>query len=76
MSWRNRDVSDTKGQTGELSRYVRESVEMLCEVLRVKLNHLAACITRAKRASVPQNVVTYLWLFMTGQNAARFCLVV
>ncbi|MBN1921186.1 MAG: glycosyltransferase [Anaerolineae bacterium] len=40
VPWRNRDVSDTKGQTGELSRYLRESAEMLCEVLRVKLNHL------------------------------------
>lgn len=40
VPWRNRDVSDTKGQSGELSRYVRESFEMLREVLRVKLNHL------------------------------------
>ncbi len=40
VPWRNRDVSDTKGQSGELARYVRESVEMLREVLRVKVNHL------------------------------------
>jgi glycosyltransferase involved in cell wall biosynthesis len=38
VEWRNRDESDTKDQTGELARYVRESVEMAKEVARVRLN--------------------------------------
>jgi len=38
VEWRNRDESDTKDQTGELTRYVRESVEMAKEVARVRLN--------------------------------------
>lgn len=36
--WRNRDVSDTKGQQGELARYIRESLDMGREVFRVKRN--------------------------------------
>jgi dolichyl-phosphate beta-glucosyltransferase len=40
VSWRNRDESDTKGQQGELSRYVHESINMAREVTRVKLNQL------------------------------------
>jgi glycosyltransferase involved in cell wall biosynthesis len=40
VEWRNRDESDTKDQTGELARYVRESVEMAREVARVRLNEL------------------------------------
>ncbi len=40
VEWRNRDESDTKDQTGELVRYLRESVEMAKEVLRVRLNEL------------------------------------
>jgi dolichyl-phosphate beta-glucosyltransferase len=38
VRWRNEDLSDTKSQRGELSRYVNESVEMAREVMRVKLN--------------------------------------
>lgn len=40
VQWRNRDVSDTKSQQGELSRYVRESLEMVREVVRVKRNEM------------------------------------
>jgi dolichyl-phosphate beta-glucosyltransferase len=40
VRWRNRDVSDTKGQRGDLARYVKESIEMAQEVTRVKLNQL------------------------------------
>jgi dolichyl-phosphate beta-glucosyltransferase len=40
VEWRNRDESDTKDQTGELARYLRESVEMAREVARVRLNEL------------------------------------
>jgi dolichyl-phosphate beta-glucosyltransferase len=40
VSWSNRDQSDTKSQTGELARYVHESVDMAKQVARVKLNHL------------------------------------
>ena len=40
VTWWNRDRSDTKTQTGELSWYVHESVEMAQEVFRVKRNEL------------------------------------
>lgn len=40
VQWWNRDQSDTKGQTGELTRYFGESIEMAKEVIRVKLNQL------------------------------------
>lgn len=40
VEWLNRDESDTKDQTGALARYLRESVEMTKEVLRVRLNEL------------------------------------
>jgi glycosyltransferase involved in cell wall biosynthesis len=40
VEWLNRDQSDTKDQTGFLARYIRESVEMTKEVLRVKRNEL------------------------------------
>ena len=40
VSWSNRDQSDTKSQTGDLARYVNESVDMARQVLRVKLNQL------------------------------------
>ena len=39
-AWRNRDLSDTKGQRGEAARYMHESVDMVKQVLRVTLNHL------------------------------------
>lgn len=38
--WLNRDVSDTKGQQGDLTRYLRESIDMAREVYRVKRNEL------------------------------------
>ncbi len=38
VDWRNRDCSDTKGPSGELARYLHESVEMIQEVMRIKLN--------------------------------------
>jgi glycosyltransferase involved in cell wall biosynthesis len=40
VSWQNRDESDTKGQAGELARYLKESIEMTQEVVRVRLNHI------------------------------------
>jgi dolichyl-phosphate beta-glucosyltransferase len=40
VRWQNRDESDTKDQAGELARYLRESIEMAEEVIRVKLNQL------------------------------------
>lgn len=40
VEWLNRDQSDTKDQTGTLARYLRESIEMTKEVLRVRLNEL------------------------------------
>jgi len=38
VAWRNRDRSVTKGQSGELGRYVNESLDMARQVLRVKRN--------------------------------------
>lgn len=38
--WLNRDVSDTKSQQSDLSRYLRESMDMAREVYRVKRNEL------------------------------------
>ncbi len=40
VHWRNRDESDTKGQQGDFSRYIHESISMAREVSRVKLNQL------------------------------------
>ena len=40
VRWRNRDQSVTKGQQRELARYIRESVDMATEIIRVKLNEL------------------------------------
>ncbi len=40
VQWQNRDESDTKGQQGELGRYLKESIEMAKEVLRVQINRL------------------------------------
>ena len=36
--WSNRDESDTKSQSGDLSRYLNESIQMAQEVVRVKRN--------------------------------------
>lgn len=39
VEWYNRDQSNTKSQTkGDLARYLRESVEMASEIVRVKVN--------------------------------------
>jgi len=38
VQWRNRDLSTTKSQQGELQRYVKESLDMAREVFRVKRN--------------------------------------
>lgn len=40
VEWKNRDESDTKGQEGELKRYMRESINMAREVLRVNVNRM------------------------------------
>jgi len=40
VRWRNRDESDTKGQQGEMARYLHESLNMAREVTRVKLNQM------------------------------------
>jgi hypothetical protein len=40
VAWSNRDQSDTKGQEGDLSRYLNESLQMAKEVVRVKVNQL------------------------------------
>lgn len=40
VEWLNRDQSDTKDQSGAPGRYLRESMEMTKEVLRVRLNEL------------------------------------
>ncbi len=40
VRWRNRDESDTKGQQGDLARYVQESLNMAREVTRVKVNQI------------------------------------
>lgn len=49
VEWRNRDESDTKGPQGELARYAHESIEMLREVLRVKLNQLRGAYRDVER---------------------------
>jgi dolichyl-phosphate beta-glucosyltransferase len=40
VSWSNRDRSDTKSQSSDMSRYINESVDMARQVIRVKLNDL------------------------------------
>ncbi|MEE8392082.1 MAG: glycosyltransferase [Anaerolineae bacterium] len=40
VTWQNRDESDTKNQTGEMTRYFKESLEMAKEVIRVKRNQV------------------------------------
>jgi glycosyltransferase involved in cell wall biosynthesis len=40
VRWSNRDVSDTKAETGEMARYLHESLQMAREVIRVKRNEL------------------------------------
>jgi glycosyltransferase involved in cell wall biosynthesis len=40
VEWYNRDQSDTKGRGSELSRYVKESIDMAKEVLRVNVNRI------------------------------------
>jgi glycosyltransferase involved in cell wall biosynthesis len=40
VAWMNRDESDTKGQGSEFGRYMRESLDMAKEVLRVNVNRI------------------------------------
>ncbi|MCP4542133.1 MAG: glycosyltransferase [Chloroflexi bacterium] len=40
VRWQNRDESDTKDQTGEMTRYFKESFDMAKEVVRVKRNQV------------------------------------
>jgi dolichyl-phosphate beta-glucosyltransferase len=40
VDWCNRDESDTKGYSGEMARYLKESMEMLREIARVKRNQI------------------------------------
>ena len=40
VEWRNRDLSDTKSHDSETRRYVRESLDMAKQILRVSLNDL------------------------------------
>jgi dolichyl-phosphate beta-glucosyltransferase len=40
VEWQNRDESDTKDQTGAMARYLKESLEMAQEVIRVKRNQI------------------------------------
>jgi glycosyltransferase involved in cell wall biosynthesis len=40
VAWMNRDESDTKGQGSEFARYMRESLDMAKEVLRVNVNRI------------------------------------
>jgi dolichyl-phosphate beta-glucosyltransferase len=47
VSWSNRDRSDTKSQSSDMSRYINESVDMARQVLRVKLNDLRGLYDRA-----------------------------
>jgi dolichyl-phosphate beta-glucosyltransferase len=47
VSWSNRDQSDTKSQTSELTRYINESIDMARQVLRVKLNQLRGLYDKA-----------------------------
>ena len=40
VEWENRDESDTKGHRSEFERYMRESISMAREVLRVNVNRI------------------------------------
>jgi dolichyl-phosphate beta-glucosyltransferase len=40
VSWSNRDESNTKSRSGDLARYVNESIDMARQVARVELNQL------------------------------------
>ncbi len=40
VRWSDRDRSETKSRKSDLSRYLRESLEMADEILRVKLNQI------------------------------------
>ena len=46
VEWRNRDMSETKGNEGEIARYMKESLEMVREIQRVKLNQLRGVYDR------------------------------
>jgi glycosyltransferase involved in cell wall biosynthesis len=40
VRWQNRDESNTKNQTGGMARYLKESLDMAKEVIRVKINQV------------------------------------
>ena len=40
VDWFNRDESDTKGKKGDLARYIHESVDMVKELVKIKLRQL------------------------------------
>ena len=40
VNWSNRDQSDTKSQSGDLARYINESIDMARQIARVELNRL------------------------------------
>lgn len=40
VDWFNRDESDTKGKKGEMARYIHESVDMVKELVNIKLRRL------------------------------------
>ena len=40
VNWKNRDLSETKGNIGGLYLYIKESIEMAEEIIRVKFNQL------------------------------------
>lgn len=40
VKWHNRDLSDTKGRDSEAARYIRESLDMVGQILRVSVNDL------------------------------------
>jgi dolichyl-phosphate beta-glucosyltransferase len=50
VEWENRDESDTKGHSGELVRYMRESVSMAKQVLRVNVNRIRGLYDDVERA--------------------------
>lgn len=50
VTWSHRDLSDTKGAISERQRYIYESVEMLKEVTRVRINALRGVYSRTNNA--------------------------
>ena len=53
VTWHNRDLSDTKSQSGEFARYLNESIEMAKEISRVKRNELRGLYDPVKAGPSP-----------------------